>query len=78
MRLKLLSPGDMREDQKQTYDESIAASAGARPAGPDDGWSTDRKWRVTTPASAACCGRTQLFRHKASPGSRPGHRAART
>src|SRR6201992_1290245 len=32
MRLKLLSPGEMNEDQKQTYDESSAARRGAPPA----------------------------------------------
>src|SRR5260370_28245205 len=31
MRLKLLSPGEMNEDQKQTYDESIAGKRGAPP-----------------------------------------------
>ncbi|HVD84203.1 MAG TPA: carboxymuconolactone decarboxylase family protein, partial [Bradyrhizobium sp.] len=28
MRLKLLSPGEMNEDQKKTYDESIASKRG--------------------------------------------------
>jgi 4-carboxymuconolactone decarboxylase len=32
MRLKLLSPGEMSADQKQTYDESIAGKRGAPPA----------------------------------------------
>jgi 4-carboxymuconolactone decarboxylase len=32
MRLKLLSPGEMNEDQKQTYDESITGKRGAPPA----------------------------------------------
>src|SRR6201989_331661 len=32
MRLKLLSPGEMNEDQKKTYDESIAGKRGAPPA----------------------------------------------
>jgi 4-carboxymuconolactone decarboxylase len=32
MRLKLLSPGKMNADQKQTYDESIAGKRGAPPA----------------------------------------------
>jgi 4-carboxymuconolactone decarboxylase len=32
MRLKLLSPGEMSADQKQTYDESIAGNRGAPPA----------------------------------------------
>jgi 4-carboxymuconolactone decarboxylase len=32
MRLKLLSPGEMNTDQKQTYDESIAGKRGAPPA----------------------------------------------
>ena len=32
MRLKLLSPGEMSEDQKQTYDESIAGKRGKPPA----------------------------------------------
>jgi 4-carboxymuconolactone decarboxylase len=32
MRLKLLSPGEMSTDQKQTYDESIAGKRGAPPA----------------------------------------------
>jgi 4-carboxymuconolactone decarboxylase len=32
MRLKLLSPGEMNESQKQTYDESIAGKRGAPPA----------------------------------------------
>jgi 4-carboxymuconolactone decarboxylase len=32
MRLKLLSPGEMSEDQKRTYDESIAGKRGAPPA----------------------------------------------
>jgi len=32
MRLKLLSPGEMSPDQKQTYDESIAGKRGAPPA----------------------------------------------
>ncbi len=31
MRLRLLSPGEMSEDQKQTYDESIAGKRGAPP-----------------------------------------------
>ncbi len=31
MRLKLLSPGEMNEDQKQTYDESIAGKRGTAP-----------------------------------------------
>jgi len=31
MRLKLLSPGEMNEDQKQTYDESIAGKRGKPP-----------------------------------------------
>jgi 4-carboxymuconolactone decarboxylase len=31
MRLKLLSPGEMNEDQRQTYDESIAGKRGAPP-----------------------------------------------
>src|SRR6476469_8556052 len=31
MRLKLLSPGEMSADQKQTYDESIAGKRGAPP-----------------------------------------------
>src|SRR5258708_10197259 len=37
MRLKLLSPGEMSEDQKQTYDESIAGKRGAPPP-PMMGW----------------------------------------
>src|SRR5258708_8213181 len=32
MRLKLLSPGEMSADQKETYDESIAGKPGAPPA----------------------------------------------
>jgi 4-carboxymuconolactone decarboxylase len=32
MRLKLLSPGEMSADQKQTYDESIVGKRGAPPA----------------------------------------------
>ena len=32
MRLKLLSPGEMNENQKQTYDELIAGKRGAPPA----------------------------------------------
>ena len=32
MRLKLLSPGEMNEDQKQTYEELIAGKRGAAPA----------------------------------------------
>jgi 4-carboxymuconolactone decarboxylase len=32
MRLKLLSPGEMSADQKQTYDESIAGKRGRPPA----------------------------------------------
>jgi 4-carboxymuconolactone decarboxylase len=32
MRLKLLSPGEMNPDQKQTYDESIVGKRGAPPA----------------------------------------------
>ena len=32
MRLKLLSPGEMTADQKQTYDESIAGKRGRPPA----------------------------------------------
>jgi 4-carboxymuconolactone decarboxylase len=32
MRLKLLSPGEMNADQKQTYDEAIAGKRGAPPA----------------------------------------------
>ena len=32
MRLKLLSPGEMSEEQKETYDESIAGKRGAPPA----------------------------------------------
>jgi hypothetical protein len=32
MRLKLLSPGEMSADQKQTYDESIAGKRGTPPA----------------------------------------------
>jgi len=32
MRLKLLSPGEMDENQKQTYEESIAGKRGAPPA----------------------------------------------
>jgi 4-carboxymuconolactone decarboxylase len=32
MRLKLLSPGEMSADQRQTYDESIAGKRGAPPA----------------------------------------------
>ena len=32
MRLKLLSPGEMTPEQKQTYDESIAGKRGAPPA----------------------------------------------
>lgn len=31
MRLKLLSPGEMSDDQKQTYDESIASKRGSPP-----------------------------------------------
>lgn len=31
MRMKLLSPGEMSKDQKQTYDESIAGKRGAPP-----------------------------------------------
>jgi 4-carboxymuconolactone decarboxylase len=31
MRLKLLSPGEMNEDQKKTYDESIASKRGSAP-----------------------------------------------
>jgi len=30
MRLKLLSPGEMNAEQKETYDESIAGKRGAR------------------------------------------------
>jgi 4-carboxymuconolactone decarboxylase len=37
MRLKLLSPGEMNEDQKQTYDESIAGKRG-RPPPPMMAW----------------------------------------
>jgi len=32
MRLKLLSPGEMNPEQKETYDESIAGKRGAAPA----------------------------------------------
>src|ERR1700712_5487197 len=32
MRLKLLSPGEMNAEQKETYDESIAGKRGAPPA----------------------------------------------
>ena len=32
MRLKLLSPGEMSDDQRQTYDESIAGKRGKPPA----------------------------------------------
>jgi 4-carboxymuconolactone decarboxylase len=32
MRLKLLSPGEMSDDQRQTYDESIAGKRGRPPA----------------------------------------------
>src|SRR6201991_5102841 len=32
MRLKLLSPGEMSPEQKETYDESIAGKRGAPPA----------------------------------------------
>ena len=32
MRLKLLSPGEMNESQRQTYDESIAGKRGKPPA----------------------------------------------
>ena len=32
MRLKLLSPGEMNTDQKQTYEEAIAGKRGAAPA----------------------------------------------
>jgi 4-carboxymuconolactone decarboxylase len=32
MRLKLLSPGEMSADQKETYDEAIAGKRGAAPA----------------------------------------------
>ena len=32
MRLKLLSPGEMSENQKQTYDEAIAGKRGSAPA----------------------------------------------
>src|SRR5258707_15601207 len=32
MRLKLLSPGEMSADQKETYDESIAGKRGPPPA----------------------------------------------
>jgi 4-carboxymuconolactone decarboxylase len=32
MRLKLLSPGEMNADQKQTYDEAIAGKRGSPPA----------------------------------------------
>src|SRR5438552_8033445 len=32
MRLKLLSPGEMSAEQKETYDESIAGKRGAPPA----------------------------------------------
>src|SRR5437764_13120324 len=32
MRLKLLSPGEMSPEQKETYDESIAGKRGAAPA----------------------------------------------
>ena len=32
MRLKLLSPGEMNADQKQTYDEAIAGKRGSAPA----------------------------------------------
>jgi 4-carboxymuconolactone decarboxylase len=32
MRLKLLSPGEMNADQKQTYEEAIAGKRGAAPA----------------------------------------------
>ena len=32
MRLKLLSPGEMSKEQKETYDESIAGKRGAPPA----------------------------------------------
>ena len=31
MRLELLSPGEMNEDQKKTYDESIASKRGKPP-----------------------------------------------
>ena len=37
MRLKLLSPGEMSEDQRQTYDESIAGKRG-RPPPPMMAW----------------------------------------
>src|ERR1700745_2171493 len=32
MRLKLLSPGEMNADQKQTYEEAVAGKRGAAPA----------------------------------------------
>src|SRR5258705_7242592 len=72
MRLKLLSPGEMNEDQKKTYDESIASKRGSPPppmmAWPGDGAARHPIGRLPA-LRYGISGKTVGDRH-------PGHRAA--
>jgi len=61
MRLKLLSPGEMDEDQKQTYDESIAGKRGAPPP-PMMAWLNSPEMARHATRLGQSCGSTPSFR----------------
>ncbi len=61
MRLKLLSPGEMNEDQKQTYDESIAGKRGAPPA-PMMAWLNSPEMARHATRLGGACGSIRFFR----------------
>ncbi len=69
MRLKLLSPGEMSEDQKQTYDESIAGKRGKPPAADDGLAQQPGDGRGTPPGWAVSCASIRCF-PRPSPRSR--------
>ena len=69
MRLKLLSPGEMTPEQKQTYDEAIAGKRGSAPA-PMMAW-------LNSPAMARHAGRSRCPLPARRRTRRPGTFAAR-
>ena len=57
MRLRLLSPGEMNESQRQTYDESIAGKRGKAPGA--DAFPAER---ALTPLSCPATNRSTPWR----------------
>ncbi len=75
MRLKLLSPGEMSADQKQTYDESIAGKRGAPPA-PMMAWLNSPEMARHATRLGAVLRFDTMFPRQAVGDRDPRHRAA--